>query len=174
MAQHTAEVRVNAPVAQVYALFARLSHLPKLMTFVKDVQRVDDRRTHWVIDAIGRTEFDAVDDDSIPDRRIAWRAVDGTSQRGEITFDELAPRSTRVAVRIDYAARGAAGALSEAIGGETFASRLQRDLEHVARLVDSAPENALDPASAAYLFEDERAVPPVPGTSSKTGADEFR
>ncbi|BDE04833.1 hypothetical protein WPS_01090 [Vulcanimicrobium alpinum] len=174
MAQHTAAVSMNAPAAKLYALFARVEELPKLMTFVKDVRRVDDRRTHWVVDAIGRTEFDAVDDGSIPDRRLAWRAVDGTSHRGQVTFEALAPRRTHVAVRIEYHLRGAAGALSEAIGGETFAARLQRDLEHVARLVDAAPENALDRMSATYLFRDEREAPPVPGTSSTTGADEFR
>lgn len=174
MAQHAAAVSVNAPATQLYALFSRVEELPKLMTFVKDVQRVDDRRTHWVVDAIGRTEFDAVDDGSIPDRRAAWRSVDGTSHRVQVAFEALAPGRTHVAVRIEYPSRGAAGALSEAIGGETFAARLQRDLEHVARLVDAAPANALDRTSAAYLFRDERAVPPVPGTSSKTGADEFR
>jgi uncharacterized membrane protein len=160
MAEHSASVTVNAPVHQVYQLYTHFNDYPKFMTFVKEVTYLDDQRSHWVADVIGRHEWDAVNEAWIPDRQIGWRSVDGVSNSGRVTFEPAGTDRTRVTVAVDYEPpAGVLGSLGEALGaGGEFERRLQHDLGHFARMVEQAPPGALDPTSSAYLFHDESAA----------------
>ena len=99
MAQHSASVTVNAPVHQVYQLYTHFNDYPKFMTFVKEVTYLDDQRSHWVADVIGRHEWDAANEDWIPDRQIGWRSVDGVSNSGRVTFEPAGPGEPAVPER---------------------------------------------------------------------------
>ncbi|MFN2460330.1 MAG: SRPBCC family protein [Candidatus Velthaea sp.] len=160
MAEHRAAVRVNAPVQQVYALFSHFNDYPKFMSYVKEVTYLDDQRSHWVVDVAGTHEWDAVNEDWIPERQIGWRSISGVNNRGHVTFDEVGANLTEVSVAISYEPpAGLLGKLGEALGaGGHFEQRLQRDLEHFAQMVEQAPAGALDPTSSAYLFHDESAA----------------
>lgn len=159
MAEHSAAVTVNAPVHQVYALYSHFNDYPKFMTFVKEVTYLDDQRSHWVVDVVGKHEWDAVNEDWIPDRRIGWRSVDGVSNSGRVTF-EPDGAGTRVVVDVQYdPPAGVLGKLGELLGaGGQFERRLQHDLAHFAAMVEQAPPGALDPTSSAYLFHRESAA----------------
>jgi len=160
MAEHSASVTVNAPVHQVYQLYTHFNDYPKFMTFVKEVTYLDDKRSHWVADVIGRHEWDAVNEDWIPDRQIGWRSVDGVSNSGRVTFEPTGADRTRVTVLVDYQPPvGILGSLGEVLGaGGEFERRLRHDLQHFATMVEQAPAGALDPTSSAYLFHGDSAA----------------
>jgi uncharacterized membrane protein len=160
MAEHSASVTVNAPVHQVYSLYTHFNDYPKFMTFVKEVTYLDDKRSHWVADVIGRHEWDAVNEDWMPDRQIGWRSVDGVSNSGRVTFEPASADRTRVTVEVNYQPpAGILGSLGEALGaGGEFERRLQHDLQHFAMMVEQAPPGALDPTSSAYLFHRDSAA----------------
>jgi uncharacterized membrane protein len=160
MAEHSASVTVNAPVHQVYSLYTHFNDYPKFTTFVKEVTYLDDQRSHWVADVIGRHEWDAVNEGWIPDRQVGWRSVDGISNRGRVTFEPAGADRTRVTVEVDYQPpAGILGSLGEALGaGGEFERRLQHDLQHFAKMVEQAPPGALDPTSSAYLFHSDSAA----------------
>ncbi len=153
MAEHSASVTIKAPVHQVYELYSHFNDYPKFMTFVKEVTYLDDTRSHWVVDVVGKHEWDAVNEGWIPDRQIGWRSVDGLTNSGRVRFDP-AGESTRLTVDVSYEPpAGFLGQLGEALGaGGEFERRLQHDLTHFAAMVDAAPSGALDPTSSSYLF----------------------
>lgn len=160
MVEHHATIRVNAPVEQVYALFTHFNDYPKFMTYVKEVTFLDDQRSHWIADVAGTREWDAVNEDWIPNRQIGWRSTSGLANRGRVMFEDDGAAATRIDVDVSYdPPAGILGQIGEALGaGTTFEARLQHDLEHFARMVDEAPAGALDPSSSSYLFHAESAA----------------
>jgi ribosome-associated toxin RatA of RatAB toxin-antitoxin module len=160
MAEHSAAVTVNAPVHQVYQLYSHFNDYPKFMTFVKEVTYLDDQRSHWVVDVAGKHEWDAVNDDWIPDRQIGWRSVDGVSNSGRVRFEPIGTLLTHVTVEVTYEPpQGILGQLGEVLGaGGQFERRLHHDLEHFANMVEHAPAGALDPTSSTYLFHSDSAA----------------
>ena len=160
MATHEATATVAAPAARVYELFSHFNDFPKYMSYVKEVTYVDDERTHWVVDILGRREWTAVNDNWIPERRIGWRSVDGLQHSGCVTFVPDGDERTTVHVEIAYEPPGGKlGALGEALGGGAeFDRRLHHELQHFAIMVCGAPHDAVDPTASSYLFHDDSAA----------------
>ena len=160
MAHHSASVVVEAPLHQVYEMFTHFNDYPKFMSYVKEVTYLDETRSHWVVDVVGRHEWDAVNENWIPDRQIGWRSTGGMNSSGRITFEPEGDDATVVTASIDYEPPGGPlGQLGEALGaGSMFETRLTHDLEHFARMVEEAPPGALDPTSSSYLFHADSAA----------------
>ncbi len=184
-ASHHASVAVNAPVHQVYTLFTHFNDFPKFMSFVKEVTYRDDQNSHWVADVVGRQEWDAVNENWIPDQQIGWRSTSGVENFGKVTFQPINSDQTKVDVFINYNPPvGVLGDIGEKLGvGSNFEKKLQNDLEHFGRMVDEAPAGALDPNSSNYLFHGDSAAAKGtttgsqnetmyndPNTSQRTGA----
>lgn len=160
MAEHHAAVTVEAPVHQVYALFSHFNDFPKFMHFIKEVTYYDDQRSHWVADIAGRHEWDAENENWVPDQEIGWHAVNGLKNAGRVTFQATGPNATRVDVFVSYEPPlGPLGEVGENLGvGQHFQNALQEDLNHFARMVYDAPPGALDPTSSSYLFNQRSAA----------------
>jgi uncharacterized membrane protein len=154
MVEHHASVMVNAPVHQVYSLFTHFNDFPKFMSFVKEVTYYDDQRSHWVAEVVGQHQWDAVNENWVEDRQIAWRSYNGMENAGKVTFQPADSNQTRVDVFVDYnPPAGVLGAIGEKLGaGSRFENNLQHDLNNFARMVDQTPQGALDPESSNYLF----------------------
>jgi uncharacterized membrane protein len=159
-AEHHAAVTVNAPAHQVYSLFTHFNDFPKFMSFVKEVTYYDNQNSHWVADVVGHHEWDAVNEQWVPDRQVGWRSTKGMENFGKVTFSSLNDKQTRVDVYINYnPPAGVLGDVGEKMGaGSRFDTALQNDLDHFARMVDEAPAGALDPASSNYLFHADSAA----------------
>lgn len=160
MAEHHASITVNAPVEQVYPMWTHFNDFPKFMHFVKEVTYYDDQRSHWVADVVGHHEWDAINDDWIPNEQIAWHSTDGLKNTGKVMFQSEGPSQTRVDVYITYdPPAGLLGDIGETLGaGKRFEQGLQKDLVNFARMVDEAPVGALDPTSSSYLFHSDSAA----------------
>jgi uncharacterized membrane protein len=157
---HHASVTVHAPVHQVYSMFTHFNDFPKFMSFVKEVTYYDDQHSHWVADVVGQHEWDAVNQDWIPDRQIGWHSTSGLDNFGKVTFTPVGIDQTMVDVFVSYTPpAGVLGELGEKLGaGSRFEYALQNDLNQFAHMVDEAPPGALDPNSSSYLFHSESAA----------------
>jgi len=160
MVEHHAAVTVDAPVHQVYSLFTHFNDFPKFMSFVKEVTYHDAQRSHWVAEVAGRHEWDAANEDWIPDRQIGWRSTGGLKNSGRVLFQPTSTQQTHIDVYIDYEPPvGVLGNIGERLGvGKHFEDVLQKDLNHFAEMVHQAPVGALDPTSSNYLFHPESAA----------------
>jgi uncharacterized membrane protein len=160
LVEHHASVTVNAPSHQVYELFTHFNDFPKFMSFVNEVTYYDELHSHWVVDIVGRHEWDAINEKWEKYRQIGWRSYNGLENTGRVTFETAGPLQTLVDVYIAYnPPAGALGDAGEKLGiGSHFEKALQNDLDNFARMVDQAPPGALDPQSSSYLFHKDSAV----------------
>jgi uncharacterized membrane protein len=92
---------LNAPVADVYAYCSRIEELPRFITSLREVQRIDE--SHFSFTSLlggreSRTVLQIVL--RVPERRIAWQAMPDDFPRGVILFEPLSNRTTEVTVRL--------------------------------------------------------------------------
>jgi len=92
---------LNAPVADVYAYCSRFEELPRFITSLRDVQKIDE--THFSFTSLldgkeYRTVVQIVL--RIPERRIAWQAMPDNFPRGVVLFEPLSNRTTEITVRL--------------------------------------------------------------------------
>ena len=98
-AQHF--VVVKAPVDRVYEQWSRLEDLPKFVTPLRDVFRIDE--THfsykWQPNSEGQKGvFHIVL--QIPGRRIAWRTMSNGFMSGVVSFEPRSQDETEVTLKI--------------------------------------------------------------------------
>ncbi|MEI7059177.1 SRPBCC family protein [Nocardioides sp. CCNWLW239] len=102
-------VQVDVPVSTAYDQWTQFESFPQFMEGVESVQQLDDKRLHWKAEIGGVTrEWDAEIVDQVPDDRITWRAVEGTTNKGTVSFspDQMG-KATNVTLRLEYEPEGA-------------------------------------------------------------------
>ena len=100
-------VTINRPREEIYAFWRDFSNLARIMDNVERIDVLDDRRSHWVVNApAGRTvEWDAIVTEDEAGRLIAWESAPGADVKssGRIEFLDAAPgRGTMVRATIGY------------------------------------------------------------------------
>lgn len=128
-------VTVGKPTGQLYAIWRDLAGLPRLMTHLKSVEVLDDKRSRWTVQApapLGTVSWEAELTADEPGRRIAWRSLPGAQieNSGEVLF-RPAPgdRGTEVVVRLTYRPPGgSAGAVVARMFNEEPSQQLRDDL----------------------------------------------
>ncbi|HVL47972.1 MAG TPA: SRPBCC family protein [Candidatus Thermoplasmatota archaeon] len=130
-------IEVAAPVDRVYNLWTDFERFPSFMENVEEVRRTGPDATHWRVEAAGQTvEWDARTTALEPNRRVAWQAVGGSGQSGEVRFEPVGAGKTRVSVKIDWALpSGVKQAVVDALGVDE--RLVERDLEAFRRLAES-------------------------------------
>ena len=117
MAAISHSVEVNVPLETVYNQWARFEEFPRFMEGVKEVRRDGPNRLFWKAKIGGQEkQWEAEITEQIPNVRIAWRSVDGASNRGAVTFEELDVSQTRVTLRMDYEPEGFLEHAGDALG----------------------------------------------------------
>jgi len=92
---------VNAPVADVYACCSRFEELPRCITSLQEVRKIDETNFSFISLLDGkeyRTVLQIVL--RVPERRIAWQAMIDSFPRGVILFEPLSDRTTEITVRL--------------------------------------------------------------------------
>ena len=112
------------------------------MTHLESVHVTGEGRSHWVAKAPGGTtvEWDAEITDDQPNRRIAWRSVEGADVQnaGSVRF-EPAPggRGTVVNVELRYSPPGgAAGVAIATLLGREPGQQIQDDLRRFKQMME--------------------------------------
>ena len=129
-------IEIDLPVSTVYNQWTQFEDFPEFMDGVESVTQLDDKRLHWVAEIAGtREEWDAEIVDQEPDRRIAWRAVTGTTNDGVVSFEPSGPNSTRVTLDLDIEPEGLKEKVGEKLG---FVSKqVEGDLERFKQFIES-------------------------------------
>ncbi len=129
-------IDVQVPVSTAYNQWTQFESFPLFMEGVEDVQQVTDTKTRWRTSIGGMTrEFDAEITEQHPDERVAWAATDGPDHGGVVTFERLAPETTRVNLVMKFEPDGVAEKLGDALG--LVERRVQGDLERFRDFIES-------------------------------------
>lgn len=110
-------IEVELPVRTVYNQWTQFEEFPRFMEGVEQVTQLDDTRLHWVAEIAGvKREWDAEIVDQQPDRRIAWRSIDGTGNGGVVSFEPIGTASTRVNLQMEFEPEGLAETVGDKLG----------------------------------------------------------
>jgi uncharacterized membrane protein len=110
-------IEVELPVSTVYNQWTQFEEFPQFMEGVEQVTQLDDTHLHWVAEIAGaKREWDAEIVDQEPDRRIAWRSLDGAGNGGIVTFQPSGATATRVNLQMEFAPDGLAENIGDKLG----------------------------------------------------------
>jgi uncharacterized membrane protein len=92
---------VNGPVERAYAQWARIEDLPKFVTLLRNVQRIDDTQFSYTWGPNGEERRGVLQILlQIPARRIAWRALSNELISGVVSFEPHSEADTKVTLKI--------------------------------------------------------------------------
>jgi len=129
-------VDVNVPVRVAYDQWTQFKDFPKFMEGVRKVEQLDDKRMHWVVEIVGKTEqYDAEITEQVPDQRIAWRSTNGPSNSGVVSFHPLDANRTRVLLQMEYEPRGAVENAGDMLG--VVSMRVKGDLDRFKKFIEA-------------------------------------
>jgi uncharacterized membrane protein len=135
---------VDKPIEELYTFWRGLENLPTIMSHLKSVQVIDERRSHWVakapIIAGGSVEWDAEIIEDRPNERIAWQSLADADveNHGSVEF-KRAPgdRGTVVRVKMEYAPpAGRVGGWFAKLFAENPESQIREDLRRFKRVME--------------------------------------
>ena len=92
---------VKAPVDRVYEQWSRLEELPKFVTPLRKVQRIDDTHFSYTWHPDGSDQkgvFHIIL--QVPGRRIAWRSMSNGFMSGVVSFEPYSQEETEVTLKI--------------------------------------------------------------------------
>jgi uncharacterized membrane protein len=127
---------IDHDVHTVYNQWTQFEDFPRFMQGVERVEQLDDRRLHWVADFGGsKHEWDAEITEQVPDQRVAWRSIDGKTNRGQVSFRPAdSGGKTEVTVAMDWEPEGIKEKIGGALGFDN--RRVKQDLDRLESLLD--------------------------------------
>jgi uncharacterized membrane protein len=146
-----ASVDVACSPDEIYRFWRNLANVPRVMPHLDSVQVLDDIHSHWVAKGPtgARVEWDAEIIDDVPNRRLAWRTVEGSQiyNAGSVELRPAGPGNTRVIVELLYDPPGSSLALAVVrLFGRDPHREVRADLRAFKALLESG-EFSSDPAS---------------------------
>jgi uncharacterized protein (TIGR02271 family) len=131
----THSIEVIAPLRMVYNQWTQFEEFPHFMEGIEEVRQEGDKRLFWKAKVGGKVkEWEAEIIEQVPDQRVVWRSVDGSSNAGTITFEELSSDRTRVSATIEYEPEGFLEKTGDALGIPS--GRVERDLERFRNFIE--------------------------------------
>ena len=92
---------VNVPVERAYQQWARVEDLPRFITPLRNVRRIDDTQFSYTWHPDGEERHGALHIVlQIPCRRIAWRMLSDPLMSGVVSFDRRSKQETEVTLKI--------------------------------------------------------------------------
>jgi hypothetical protein len=107
MGTTTHSIEVNAPLQSVYDQWTQFEEFPRFMKDVVEVRQHGPDALSWKVLMAGKEkQWEARIIEQIPDTSIVWESVDGTSNRGAVTFEPLGTDATRLTLVMEYEPEG--------------------------------------------------------------------
>jgi uncharacterized membrane protein len=102
------EIDIGLPLQSTYSLWTRFEEFPSFMKKVENVEQTSDEKLNWKAQVLwSHRSWEATILEQVPDSHIVWRS---TGQKGHVdgavTFTELGPNLTRVALVLEYYPQG--------------------------------------------------------------------
>ena len=94
-------VVVKAPIGRVYEQWSHIEELPKFITSLREVRKIDETHFSYVWYPGGEDKkgiFHIVL--QIPGRRIAWRTISNGFMSGVVSFEPRSEQETEVTLKI--------------------------------------------------------------------------
>ncbi|MFT3786465.1 MAG: SRPBCC family protein [Tepidisphaeraceae bacterium] len=141
-------VLIGRDASELYPMWRDFEGLPDLMSHLKSVEVLDDRRSRWTTKAPilvgGSVSWEAEMTEDVPNERIAWQSIPGSTvaNAGTVWF-EKAPgdRGTIVHVVLDYTPPGGVvGKVAAKLFGQDPHRQLREDLRHFKRRIELGEE----------------------------------
>ena len=126
-------VVVNAPIGKVYDQWSRVEDLPKFITPLRNVRRIDDTHFSCTWHPNGSEErgvFQIVL--RIPGRRIAWRSISDGFMSGVVSFEPHSGRGTEITLKI-----------RSVFDPSSLSRRVEKYLGNFKRLVETPRRSAI-------------------------------
>ena len=135
-------VTINRPRAELYAFWREFTNLPTFMENVERIDRIDDKRTHWVVKApFDKTvEWDALLTEDRDGEVLAWTSDAGADvpNSGRVEFRDAGARGTVVTATIVYDPPGSTvGKLIAKLFQREPAIQARRDLRRFKQLMET-------------------------------------
>lgn len=141
MATITTDLDLEVPVSTAYRQWTQFETFPQFMEGVKEVRQFDPTHHTWRAEIGGKEEtWDAEIVEQIPDRRIAWRSVNGVPNAGTVDFRPLDANRSNVSLTMDYEPQGLTESIGSALGFDH--GRVKGDLERFRALVETQGASA--------------------------------
>ncbi len=130
-------VTVEVPAHTAYDQWTHFETFPEFMGGVDDVMPITESRALWRTHIGGiEREFQTEITEQTPDERIAWHALNGVSQAGQVTFLPLAPDRTRIVLQLDFEPENLIEAIGDRLG--MVDRRIKSDLAQFKDHVEAA------------------------------------
>jgi uncharacterized membrane protein len=136
MSTITKTIEVDVPVRTAYDQWTQFEEFPRFMKAVKRVEQLDDKRLRWTaeIGGVERTWLAEITEQE-PDRRVAWRSIEGAKNAGVVSFEPIGEGRTRVTLELDVEPSDAVEKVGDALG---FVERqAEEDLKHFKEFIES-------------------------------------
>lgn len=132
-------VSVDVPVRTAYGQWTQFESFPVFMDGVEEVRQIDDNHLHWKAQIAGvKREWDAEIVDQTPDERITWRATDGTTNAGTVSFAATGDGTSKVTLRLEFEPQGVVEQVADALRLITL--QTSSDLQEFKRFIEARPE----------------------------------
>ncbi len=134
---------INRPRQEVYERWRDFTRFPEFMDNVRSIEKLDDKRSKWTIEAPAGTSVELVTEivSDVAGERIAWRSVEESSieTTGEVTFRDAPPgRGTVVTLVLTYdPPAGAFGKIIAKLFQREPAIQARRDLRRFKQLLET-------------------------------------
>lgn len=129
-------VTVDVPVRTAYDQWTQFESFPQFMEGVESVQQRGDTHLHWHANIAGvDRQWEAEIVDQTPDERISWRATDGTTNHGTVSFASEDGASSRVTLRLEFEPEGIVEKTGDALN--VVDRRVAGDLERFKQFIEA-------------------------------------
>ena len=129
-------VVVNVPLSTVYNQWTQFEEFPEFMGGVERVTQLGDDRLEWVVEMGGvRRQWIAKVLEQVPDRKVAWAAVEGATNAGAVTFAEVGPTQTEVHLTMEFEPEGFLETVADML--HIIGTQAEDDLDNFKRFIES-------------------------------------
>lgn len=129
-------VVVDVPLRTVYNQWTQFEEFPQFMGGVEKVTQLGDDRLEWVAELGGvRRQWVAKVLEQVPDRKVAWAAVEGATNAGAVTFAAAGPTRTEVHLEMEFEPEGLVETVGDVLG--IVGNQAEHDLENFKRFIES-------------------------------------
>lgn len=127
----------------LYKFWRQFENLAGFMKHVKEVHKLDDTRSHWIVTGPGNidVEWDAEIINDVPNELIAWRSIEGAQvdNSGSVRFLPVGDGQTEVRVVIEYIPpAGVFGKWFASMFGQAPEQTIHEDLQRFKTMMETS------------------------------------
>lgn len=136
-------VDIDRSAEDLYGFWRQLDNLPSVMSQVRSVEILNDRKSHWVTNTLPGAptiEWDAEIINDVKNERIGWKTLDGSTvdHAGSVQFHSTDKGHTKVILTLQYdPPAGPIGAAVASLFGQGPGQKIAADLERFKQTMES-------------------------------------